>query len=94
MISLTNDESFIVIFDKFTDSLYWCELPNRLSDLFDPSFESKLVEESLSSVFKFKSGFMVNSMVLLHNKQLELLFHGGLDIRSTPILATSQFPLD
>ena len=51
MISLANDESFIVIFDKLTRSLYYCELPNRLSDLFDPSFESKLVEVSLSSVF-------------------------------------------
>jgi hypothetical protein len=55
LISLTSDESFIVIFDKITDQLYWCELPNRLSDLFDPSFESELVEESLPSVFNFEN---------------------------------------
>jgi hypothetical protein len=45
LVSLTNDEKLIVIYDKSTNLFYWCDLPNGLSDIFDDSFdiESKLL---------------------------------------------------
>ena len=49
LVCLSNDERLIVIYDKYKTSLHWCDLPNGLSDIFDPEFslESKLLNQTL-----------------------------------------------